>query len=221
MDIEHLLNNEESRMYFRRIINAMDYDARNDLGKSKEIIDSFSMNQIESKKHLIDVMEKAGIFESNKRYGVMGCWFGSIIFPLLLQRGGYKIHGWDMDPHALKIAHFIFENTVRVNLHEQDVWLERPRNFHECDVIINSSCEHMPPMCDWPFWKLVNSKHNPVWVFQSNNMHGERDHINTVDSLEEFENQMHPMFDIMYSDEMDHPFEEGMKRFTIVGQMHI
>lgn len=222
MKAEFLLDDEESRMFFRRIISAMEYDGRNQLGKSKELLDSFSMNQIESKKHLMEVMEKCGIFDKDKKYGVMGCWFGSVLFPLLLQRGAYRIHGWDMDKHALKVAHYIFENTTRVNFYNQDVWMQNPVYIQDCDVIINTSCEHMPPMCDWPHWSsLICEKTNPIWVFQSNNMHNERDHINTVDTLEDFEAQMHPMFDIMYSDEVDHPFEPGIKRFTIIGKMDI
>ena len=50
-------------------------------------------------------------------------------------------------------------------------------------------------------------------------MHGLRDHINTVNTLKEFEDQMHPMMEIIYSDEIDHPFEDGVKRFTIIGKM--
>lgn len=217
---EFLLYDEYSRKLFRRVIKIIEHDARtSEFGKSKELVDSFSLNQLESKKHLIELMDKLELTKPDTTYGVMGCWFGSVLFPLLYTRKAKHIHGWDMDPYAIEIGKWLFNDMRRVSFWNQDVWLNQPQMFSACDVIVNTSCEHMPPMGDWPGWKNYSFKNNPTWVFQSNNMHGMQDHINTVNTLEEFEDQMHPMFDIIYSDEIDHPFEEGIKRFTIVGKL--
>lgn len=222
---EFLLNDEDSRKLFRRVIEIIEEDARkNTWGKSKELIDSFSLNQIDSKKHLIELMDKYELTKPLQHYGIMGCWFGSIIVPLLISRNAKKIYGWDMDTHAISLAKKLFAEMERPHFFVEDIWLERPTFFEKCDVIINTSCEHMPPMCDWPGWKqyfknITSEKKNPTFIFQSNNMHGLRDHINTVNTLQEFEDQMHPMMDIIYSDEIDHPFEAGIKRFTIIGKM--
>lgn len=217
---EFLLNDEYSRKLFRRVINIIEIDARKNIwGKSKELVDSFSLNQCDSKKHLIELMDKYELTKPDQTYGIMGCWFGSILVPLLLSRDARKVYGWDMDKYAIELANELFKEIKRPEFFEADVWLNRLWHFNNCDVVINTSCEHMPPMKHWPGWKKYDFKNNPTFIFQSNNMHGLKDHINTVDTLEEFEDQMHPMFDIIYSDEIDHRFEEGVKRFTIIGKL--
>lgn len=227
IDSEFLLYDEYSRKLFRRVIEIIEYDMRKKRwSKSKELIDSFSLNQIDSKKHLIELMDEHGLTKPGTNYGIMGCWFGSILIPLLLKRDARRIYGWDMDPYAIEVAEKLFEEMPKPHFYAQDIWVEKPTNFGECDVIINTSCEHMPPIGEWAGWKSYFKKYssdqkNPTWIFQSNNMHGMKDHINTVDTLEEFEDQMHPMFDITYSDEIDHPFEEGVKRFTIMGKLYV
>jgi hypothetical protein len=65
-------------------------------------------------------------------------------------------------------------------------------------------------------YETISRKKNPTFIFQSNNMHGLRDHINTVNTLQEFRNQIHPIMNIIHSDEIEHPLEKGMKRFTII-----
>ena len=223
---EFLLNDEGSRKLFRRVLEIVEMDSRKNIwGKAKELVDSFSLNQCDSKKHLLDLMDKYDISKPWQNYGIMGCWFGSIIVPLLINRDAKKIYGWDMDQYAIGLAKELFKEMERPEFYSQDVWVEKPEHFEDCDVIINTSCEHMPPMIDWPGWKsyfknFTPEQKNPIWIFQSNNMHGLRDHINTVETLEEFEDQMHPMMDIMHADEIDHPFEEGIKRFTIIGKIN-
>lgn len=225
IDSEFLLTDNGSRKLFRRVIEIIELDARKNIwGKSKELIDSFSLNQCDSKKHLMDLMEQYDISKPWQNYGIMGCWFGSIIVPALINRNAKKIYGWDMDRYAIGLAKKLFEEMERPEFFVEDIWLQKPSFFEECDVIINTSCEHMPPMGDWPGWKYyfgnyTTEKKNPTFIFQSNNMHGMKDHINTVDTLSDFKDQMHPMMDIIHADEIDHPFEEGIKRFTIIGKI--
>lgn len=223
---EFLLNDKGSRKLFRRVIEIIEKDARENVwGKSRELVDSFSLNQIDSKKHLIELMDQYELTKPWQHYGIMGCWFGSVLIPLLINKKAEKIYGWDMDKYAISLAEKLFEEMTKPQFFVQDVWLEKLSFFEKCDVIINTSCEHMPPMKHWPGWKyyfgsITSEKKNPTFIFQSNNMHGLRDHINTVDTLQEFENQMHPMMDIIHSDEIEHPLEKEMKRFTIIGKMN-
>jgi len=223
---EFLLYDEPSRKLFRRIINIIEHDSRmHTWGKAKEIIDSFSLNQIDSKKHVIELMNSYDLLKPHQTYGIMGCWFGSVIVPLLMNQSPEKIYGWDMDKYAIGVAKELFKEMKLPEFYSQDIWVQQPENFKECDVIINTSCEHMPPMGDWPGWNgyfkdFSSDQKNPTWIFQSNNMHGMKDHINSVDSLEEFEDQMHPMFEIIHSDEIEHRFEDGLKRFTIIGKLY-
>ena len=144
---EFLLNDEASRKLFRRVIEIIEMDARKNIwGKAKELISSFSLNQIDSKKHLIELMDKHELTKPWQQYGIMGCWFGSVLIPLLISRDAKNIYGWDMDKYALEVAKKLFDEMTRTHFFPQDIWLEKPAFFEECDVIINTSCEHMPPM---------------------------------------------------------------------------
>ena len=67
----------------------------------------------------------------------------------------------------------------------------------------------------------VNSVDNKkgIYVFQSTNVTHDKDHLMCVDSTEDFENQMHPMLDIIWSGETDIEHINNGKRFMIVGRM--
>jgi len=52
-------------------------------------------------------------------------------------------------------------------------------------LFINPSCEHMPPMKEFPYWP--KSTH---FAFTSNNMYDIEGHVNCVSSIQEFKNQL-------------------------------
>ena len=68
-------------------------------------------------------------------------------------------------------------------------------------------------MKDWEYYK------EGIYVFQSTNVTHDQDHLTGVDSIEDFENQMHSMIDIIWSGENDIEHIDNGKRFMIVGRM--
>jgi len=81
-------------------------------------------------------------------------------------------------------------------------------DYTKVDTVINTSCEHVENFSNWydkvPQGRLV--------VLQSNNYFEHDEHINCVDSLEEFKKQC-PM-DIVFSGELELPL---YKRFMLIG----
>jgi len=84
--------------------------------------------------------------------------------------------------------------------------------FKAKSQIINSlvdSCEHMPPMKDWPHWKP-----NISFAVTSNNMYGIEGHINCVDTIDDFAMQL-PLCDILLEDTIS---DSRGDRFLIIGK---
>ena len=68
--------------------------------------------------------------------------------------------------------------------------ITRLNQYRTADLFINTSCEHMPSMKDWPLWDWILYKNNPYFAFTSNNMTDIEGHVNCINSIEEFEKQL-------------------------------
>ena len=85
-------------------------------------------------------------------------------------------------------------------------------------VIVNTSCEHVPGLRDW--WKQVPA--GRLAALQSNNHRHCADHVNCVDSVEEFKRQL-PMSTVLYEG-VRHLTDEGLlgrpdlDRFMVIGR---
>jgi hypothetical protein len=201
--------------HVQRLVGACRYSLKHNLGKLTELEDSIRNNQIISKTWAAEVLDQLGFLKQGTHVAVLASWFGTVLYPLLLEKGCY-IHGFDMDPNVTLLAKRIFEKKDVVQK-SRDIWTQHIE-IEDCDIIINTSCEHMPPMSDWP--KYPQCKSGAVYLFQSNNMYGVKDHINCVDSLSDFIDQQHPMMDILWSGEEQLVYEGNeTKRFMIVGQI--
>lgn len=179
-------------------LEAFGYGVRN----NPHILDSISTNQIKSKIRLIELLNK---FEYNN-VGVLGCWSLTIL-GLLLE--GKTITGYDIDAKALNIAKKLFPQYTFKN---KDVFKMSPNNVKSHDLIINTSCEHMPPMRNWQGWDMVMP--NAYFAFQSNNMFHVKDHTNCVETIDDFIMQMPNHITILKTDELQ---INEYTRFTIVG----
>jgi hypothetical protein len=215
MNADFLLYDLETRKYFRNVVDSFSYIQKHQLGNHTQLIDSFSTNQCESKKWMIDTLDELGVLQEDKNYGVLGCWFGSVLFPALKKYNPKRIYGYDMDMYALEVGKHIFKGAGNISMKNVDVWTDFPPSLDLVDVIINTSCEHMPPMREWKWYGKL--KEDAVFVFQSNNMTEYEDHINCAESLEDFEDQMHSMMNILWSGEKPIDYHENAKRFMIVG----
>ena len=158
--------------YFKSILDCFKYINDNEIGKTEEFINSFSYNQFKSKQWLIDEMIKLDLLQDNTKVTVLGCWFGTVLFPELLKRNVDMIYGYDMDTYAIDVSNRLFKNFNKVKFIKDDIWINKPCYINETNIIINTSCEHMPPMKDWNHYK------EGTYVFQSTNVTNEKDHIN-------------------------------------------
>ena len=77
-----------------------------------------------------------------------------------------KITAIDADDHAISIGQnrFFYEYD-NVDWITADVFEDYRDVYDKADIFINTSCEHMRPMKEWPYW---NS--NCFFALQSNNM---------------------------------------------------
>tara|TARA_B100000035_G_C20976948_1_gene543633 strand:- start:135 stop:773 length:639 start_codon:yes stop_codon:yes gene_type:complete len=199
--------------YFKSILDCFKYINDNEIGKTEEFINSFSYNQFKSKKWLIDKIVKLDLLQHNTKVTVLGCWFGTVLFPELLKRNVDMIYGYDMDTYVIDVSNRLFKNFNKVKFIKDDIWINKPRYINETNIVINTSCEHMPPMKDWNHYK------EGTYIFQSTNVTNEKDHINCVKDIKEFENQMHPMLEILWAGENDIDHIDDGKRFMIVGKI--
>lgn len=219
-----MLNFEDNTIdldLFKRIlreIKANNYDQKD------KIIDSFSENQFRAKSKILEFL--SDILTPQSRVAILGGWYGSILIPALVDKVE-RINIYDMDETAIQISKNIISNRhEKVQHYIRNVFDDIPnekaespmhpnsRPFHEpavrkYDIIINPSCEHMPPMKDWPWWES-----NKYFCLTSNNMYGIEGHINCVETIDDFIMQLPPC-DILDEDIIS---DERGDRFLVFGK---
>ena len=177
---------------------------------SNDIIDSFSDNQYKSKKKLLSFVD--WILSKNAEVAIFGAWYGSILIPAIAPRVE-RVTALDLNSRVLRIAkNNLFAEYKNVEYITGDVFEKDLKRFHNTNLFINTSCEHMPPMKDWPFW----SRFDTHFAFQSNNMDYIEDHTNCVFSLEEFKSQMPENATVLFEDEIQ---DTRGTRYMLVGKV--
>jgi len=215
--------NDEHRFYTTLLDSTTDYNlnllgnvlaaCRNNPKLANNILDSFSDNQLNAKNQLLASVSKFLQTSQGLEVIIFGSWYGSILIPRLKEYAK-RISCIDLDEQVLKIAkNRLFPNVNNVDYIVSDVFAKDRERYWNADLIINTSCEHMAPMKEWPFWKNID---NTIFALQSNNMYGIEGHINCVESIEEFKKQMPSNFDVLNENEME---EERGTRFTLVGKI--
>jgi hypothetical protein len=179
----------------------------------RKIIDSFSANQFDSKIKLLDKFDELNILNQNSKIAIFGCWYGSILIPAL-HNNVEKIVAVDMDPNAIRIGrNRFFKNLKNISWLNNNVFEDWSDEYSNINLFINTSCEHMPPMREWPWWDRANQRE--YFAFQSNNMYHIEGHINCVSSMEEFKNQMPDNAELLFQDEL---VDARGSRYTIIGK---
>ena len=209
----------ENLDYFRRLLDCFRYINKKELGKTEEFIASFSNNQFQSKQWLMNKIDELNLISNKTKVAVLGCKFGSVLFPELLKRNVDMIYGYEMDKYAIPVSKMLFEKFDKVQFVNQDIWIKKPRYIDETNMTINTSCEHLPPMKYWSYYK------HGTYVFQSTNTDKtfsgdvKLGHINCVKTIDDFKSQMHPMLEILWSGEENIDHTVNGKRFMIIGIM--
>ena len=187
-------------------------EARN----NTDLLDSFSPNQFKSKQKLVNMIHNYVDINSDTEIVIFGGWYGSILIPMF--KDVKKITLIDIDKEVINIAsNRLFTHYKNVDFRIQDVFeFNKLNQYRSADLFINTSCEHMAPMKEWPLWEWVLRKNNPYFAFTSNNMLGIEGHINCVYDLDDFQKQLPNSAKVLVRDSIT---DERGTRFMLVGKI--
>ena len=192
---------------------------QNRTAEEKDLLDSFSPNQFLSKMNLINHINSLNILTKNSQIVIFGSWYGSILIPAFYDKV-QKITCIDQDSKVINRAKYELFKDLDVDFITGDVF-EFRNAYKNANLFINTSCEHMKPMREWgpapeyknPWWDRVSPAY---FAFQSNAMFDIPTHINCVNNIEEFKQQLPDKAEILIEDEI--PDDRGT-RFTLIGKI--
>ena len=179
-----------------------------------DLLDSYSENQFKSKEQLIKHINSLNILNENSEVVIFGCWYGSLLIPAF--KKVKRITAIDIDEKVIGIAkNRLFKHYKNVDFIVDDVftWSNKSSRIKKTDLIINTSCEHMLPM------KNLRNQYGDInshFAFQSNNMFNIETHINCINNMEEFKNQLPSNAEIIIEDQIE---EDRGIRFTLIGRL--
>ena len=196
-----------------------------------DVINSLSKNQFASKDWLIEKLNEYKHPYRNKlkkdriTIAILCSWYGLLAYKLIEKFNAKKldrIHCVDFDPKSKQISNRLFRKIDNNNLYkgiltqikfwEKDIEDMPEKILEESEVVINTSCEHLSQQTIYD--TIDKSPSGTLIVLQSNNYNQIQEHINTVNSLQEFvsQYQSHLINISMYEkDFLDY------KRFMIIG----
>ena len=195
-----------------------------------DILDSVSSNQVASKYALLNAVDNLNFLDKDSTVVIWGSWYGSILIPALTNKVK-KIVSIDLDEAPLQIAkNRLFANYKNIQYVCDDIFKTYRDAYLNTNLIINTSCEHMPPMKDWKWFgagALSNDQDTSIFrtpklpdecyfAFQSNNMFGIEGHVNCVNSLQEFKDQMPERAEILFEEEVE---DTRGTRYMLVGKL--
>jgi hypothetical protein len=165
----------------------------------------FSSGQIRSKEWVIKELYNIDPIQYNKQFIIVGAWYGTLGMMIKAKFPGTKVTMLDIDPRCEKFIH----NMIYSDSDLKSVTADMYRHSYTEDVIINTSCEHIPDIREW----LSLVPENKLVVLQSNNYLEGSGHINCVNSAEEFMEQA-GLVDVIYSGELIMPM---YTRYMVIG----
>lgn len=198
LQIEHDITYTKQNLNFDIEVGTKDLSLITDLVRQEDnkdnILDAFSIEQFLSKRWLIkELLIHLGPIHYEKLV-VHGGWFGSLsllINNLFKNDWGkrikfHQIHSVDINPDMKAKAEHLLSNYNNFTHIVQDS-LDYEYSGNE-NVVICTSCEHISKE---NLQKLVDKiPKNCIIILQSNNFYRIHDHINCVDSVEEFKQQI-------------------------------
>ena len=177
-----------------------------------DILDSFGNNQMKSKSRVLELVHENNFINRDSEVIIFGSWYGSILIPGLCDKVK-RISCIDSDERVLKIAkNRLFPDIDNVDYIPGNVFDLDLKRYHDTDLFINTSCEHMPPMNTWPYWP-----ENANFVFTSNNMYDIEGHVNCADSMADFKSQLPANSSVLSEDEIT---DERGTRFLVAGTIN-
>lgn len=176
---------------------------------NKDLLDSVSPNQYKSKERLIKHVENLQLVDQNSDIVILGGWYGSILIPAFKYVN--RITHIDLDDKVVGMAkNRLFDHYKNVDFITSDVFdKNRKGRIENANLIINTSCEHMPSM------KNLELDTKAYFAYQSNNMYDIEGHINCVSSMEEFKWQLPDNAKVLIEDKI---IDERGTRFLLIGK---
>mgnify|MGYP003630434151 CR=1 FL=1 len=230
-------NNDIDMELLYNVSNAMKHTP----DSADDILDSFSNNQYKAKSLLVNNLEKLNLLNKDTEVVIFGCWYGSVLIPLLHDKVK-KIICIDADEHAITIGdNRLFPTYDNVVWISADVFDKYRDIYDTADIFINTSCEHMLPMKwwgpkgprknhdwfrewdgkehEWPVYKIAwwdRVKPTAHFAFTSNDMYDIEGHINCVNTIEDFKVQLPPGSEVLKEDSLA---DERGTRFMLIGKL--
>ena len=233
VDITELYNlvtaiNRNDELYFLTTMFKL-LQPETDASLLKTVLDSFSHNQIAAKTALLNAVDDLKILDKDSTVVMWAGWYGSILIPKLANKVK-KIVNIDLDNQTTKVSKKLFNNYENVDYICDDIFKTYRDAYLNTNLIINTSCEHMPPMKDWKWFgagALSNDQDTSIFrtpklpdncyvAFQSNNMFDIEGHVNCVNSLQEFKDQMPERAEILFEEEVE---DTRGTRYMLVGKL--
>ena len=176
---------------------------------NSDLLDSFSPNQFKSKERLIKHIRDLNIISDKSEIAVLGGWYGSILIPAFKEVK--RISLIDLDDNVIRIAkNRLFNHYKNVDFITSDVFhIDRKGRIQNANLIINTSCEHMRSM------KELKLDTKSYFAYQSNNMTNIEGHINCVNNIEEFKNELPNNAKVLIEDEIK---DDRGTRFLLIGK---
>ena len=205
-----LHNSDVNLNFLENVLTAI----KNNKEFEDDIIDSFSKNQFVEKIKLIEHIENLNILNEDSEVVIFGSWYGSIFIPVLAPKVK-RVTCIDLNDQVLKIAkNRLFQDYKNIDYIAADIFDKDRERYRSSTLFINTSCEHMPPMKEWPFWSSTSK--DAHFAFMSNNMDYIEGHVNCINSIEEFKNQLPDNFKVLFEDEV---VEERGIKYLVVGKI--
>lgn len=214
---------------------------KEDPSLEKTLLDSFSHNQIAAKTALLNAVDDLKILDKDSTVVMWAGWYGSILIPKLANKVK-KIVNIDLDNQTTKVSKKLFNSYENIDYVCDDIFKTYRDVYLNTNLIINTSCEHMPPMKEWEWFRFSSMETDTVhpkgyaddnpdrkkvymspklssncyFAFQSNNMFGIEGHVNCVNSLQEFKDQMPERAEILFEEEVA---DTRGTRYMLVGKL--
>ncbi len=146
-----------------------------------EFRDMFSSGQIKSKEWLVTELTKLDLIRGTS-FLIAGAWFGTLGVMIKSIIPTAKVTMLDIDPRCEVFVNNIIYSEVNTKYVTKDMY-DYP---YDEQVIINTSCEHIPDIKAW----LKNIPEGRIVILQSNNYEEGSGHINCVDNEDQFAEQV-------------------------------
>lgn len=179
--------------------------------------DAFSVGQLQSKRWLVDTLQKADAIYALGTVFLCAGWYGTLASMLFDSGIDIRcIRSFDIDPSCVPIAETVnrqhvlnewkFKATTTdiLDLEFESYTYNTQRSngtsvelCETADTIINTSCEHIQNFAQW-YSKIPKGK---LVIVQSNNYAELQEHVNTSNSLTEFIDSV-PLTETYYTGEL-------------------